>query len=482
MCQHLTDPNRGILRIDCGVRVDLDCERTLTCAAGGEVSGIIVLMNEKILTDRQLRGGQGPPIVELAVSEMGFVWRPTSQHDTGVDGEIELRNPATGAMTGLIVKVQIKSTESLANETADSFDYSPERRDVRYWQSHNVPVILVICRPSAREAFWLPIRDITSGGGERKKFRFDKRKDRFDKAAAGHLTEFARATTPWANAPSLVTKEQLLSNLLPVTALPEKLFLGETSYSDPKQVGDALRERSLTCEFVLKNKRILTPRDLTSPQYQFLADQGNVEDFPVDVWANTDDADRKRDFVRLLNGCTRALFQQGKVKLKFDKGTGCYFFPASSDLKPYSISYMSNKKVADREVFKVMSYKGKVLGYRHSALVAHYVRHDSIWYLEVTPTYFFSYNGHALSNRHSKWLKRIKEDEKNLAVRGQLVMWISILTDGGDLLNSEYPFLEFGQPPVFELNVGLSDDAWRAHETAADKASAKISGQQFALI
>lgn len=439
-------------------------------------------MKGKTFTDNQLRGGQGPAIVELAVSEMGFVWRPTSQHDTGIDGEIEVRDPVSGAMTGLIIKAQVKTSRSLVNETEEDFDYSPERRDVRYWLSYNVPVILIVCQSTTKDAFWLPVREFAPGSGERTRLHFNKTRDRLGKGSAARLVEFAKATTPWANAPSLDVSETLLSNLLPVSRLPERLFLGETAYPDAKRVGNALRERNLACEFVLKNRRILTPRDLSDAKYRFLVDQGTVEDFAIGEWADTDDQDKKRDFVHLLNGCTRALFNSGKTHLIFDRNQGCYFFPASPDLRPYNVSYMSSKKKTDRQVFKVMRLRGNVLGYRHSAMVAHYARYDKTWYLEVTPTYYFSQNGRALSRRHSKWLKGIKEQEKNGSVRGQLVMWASILTEPGDLLDDEYPFLAFGSPTSFVLGVGVDDQAWRDHESAASVAAEKITGQQFELV
>ena len=63
-------------------------------------------MSDKKLTDQQLLGEQGIAVISLAVSQMGYVWRPTSQHDTGIDGEIEIRDSASGIVSGLIIKVQ----------------------------------------------------------------------------------------------------------------------------------------------------------------------------------------------------------------------------------------------------------------------------------------------------------------------------------------------------------------------------------------
>ncbi len=73
-------------------------------------------MADKKLANKQLLGEQGIALISLAVSGMGFVWRPTSQHDTGIDGEIELRDPVSGAVSGLSLKVQSKAVSAFPNE------------------------------------------------------------------------------------------------------------------------------------------------------------------------------------------------------------------------------------------------------------------------------------------------------------------------------------------------------------------------------
>lgn len=77
--------------------------------------------DDKKLTDRQLLGSQGTSLIDLVVSRMGFVWRPTAQHDAGIDGEIEVRDPSTSRMTGLLIKVQSKAVSGFANETDEGF-------------------------------------------------------------------------------------------------------------------------------------------------------------------------------------------------------------------------------------------------------------------------------------------------------------------------------------------------------------------------
>lgn len=141
-------------------------------------------MTMKKLTDNALLGEQGASLISLAISKMGFVWRPTSQHDTGIDGEIEIRDSATGAVSGLIIKVQSKALTVLPNDSEDGFDYWPTQADVEYWLGHNVPVILVVSRPATNDVFWQTV-ERPSGPTSPKKFHFSKSNDRLDASSKG---------------------------------------------------------------------------------------------------------------------------------------------------------------------------------------------------------------------------------------------------------------------------------------------------------
>jgi hypothetical protein len=440
--------------------------------------------NDKKLTDRQLLGGQGTSLIDLLVSKMGFVWRPTAQHDTGIDGEIEARDGATGRMTGLLVKVQSKALSSLANETDEGFDYWPEERDMRYWRGHNLPVILVVSRPATAEVYWQSVRD-QMATPDAKRFHFVKARDRLNEDARGRLVQLAQSASPGSVAPALAKHEELTSNLLPVVRLPERLYLAETKFRSGKEIGDLLKETNernaedaksdstlarpdLRVEFVLKNGRILTVRDLTDPRYEFLCDRGTVEDFPTSEWALANAPDKQRDFVHLMNQCLREMLRSMPEHLWFDRDSRCFFFPPSRDRKPYDYAYRGAKKETAREVFKerINKSKGHIMGYRHSAMMAQFYRFDASWYLEVTPTYFFTKDGAQKSKWHEEWLKGIKELEKNNAVRGQLLMWADLLAEVPDLLGDGYPFLRFGPPVAFATDHGLDDSSWAVSESS----------------
>ncbi len=444
-------------------------------------------MEAKKLTDQQLLGERGVALIAAKVAEMGFVWRPTATLDTGIDGEIELRDAATGEMSGLIIKVQSKAVSRFENETADGFDYSPSRKDVDYWLKHNVPVILVVSRPSTNEAYWLPVRE-TTGQVRQLRLRYAKSQNRLDESAAAALLEYTRSSTPGARGYALRKTEKLTSNLYPVTALPLRLYLAETPHRTPKEVAKALDGHNISFEFALRNKRLLTPRDLTDPRYQFLCDRGTVEDFPASEWASSDDPDQQRDFVWILNQCLSQFLRTSTSRIRRDKISSAYYFPSKQELqkseekKPeaggMSRGYQGQKKATSREVVKALTNKklGHVMGYRHAAMWAQFSRYGGKWYLEVTPTYRFSQpDGVRTSQYASDWLKGIKQLENNSALLGQLVMWEDILVNRNeDLFVDPYPFLGFGRPLSFDLDRGLEDAAWTASDESSTSSSEEM--------
>jgi hypothetical protein len=155
------------------------------------------------------------------------------------------------------------------------------------------------------------------------------------------------------------------------------------------------------------------------------------------------------------------------ARLRFDKGTKSYYFPSNDRNQPYSYEYKSHKNTTAREVVKRLENKKErhTMGFRHSAMRPRFFRFEKQWYLELTPTYFFTQpDGMTQSRFHEGWLKRIKEFEKNGAVLGQVVMWEHILL--AEDLFVPYPYLAFGPLLSFSSDRGIDDGAWTAAEDA----------------
>src|SRR5439155_5170898 len=142
----------------------------------------------KIIHENWIQGQRGVNFVERVVLDMGFTWEAT-RVDVGVDGQIEIRDPTTGAMKNWILRAQVKERQSFVRETPESFEFVCDEDDLSYWLGGTTPNILIVCRPSTNEAYWISIRDYFRDPVVRKSRRvlFDKRKNRFSKDSAPEL-------------------------------------------------------------------------------------------------------------------------------------------------------------------------------------------------------------------------------------------------------------------------------------------------------
>jgi hypothetical protein len=100
----------------------------------------------KTVTDNQRNGELGETLVKAAVLKLGHVFEGRGRLETGIDGTIEFRDPATGRMLGKTVAVQVKTTANGAYSREDKtgFEYLLRTADLEYWRNTNRP------RPNSR--------------------------------------------------------------------------------------------------------------------------------------------------------------------------------------------------------------------------------------------------------------------------------------------------------------------------------------------
>jgi Domain of unknown function (DUF4365) len=66
--------------------------------------------SQKLLNPNQPTEQLGLIFIQKFAHQIGAIWRPTPNHDYGIDGELELTD--RGVVTGTIIKVQVKSGAS----------------------------------------------------------------------------------------------------------------------------------------------------------------------------------------------------------------------------------------------------------------------------------------------------------------------------------------------------------------------------------
>ncbi len=118
-------------------------------------------------------GDAGIALIHQRVSAMDHVWHERTV-DAGIDGTIELRDPATGEVSNCHLQVQSKASDNdFPGETADRFHYDCDERDLDYWMKSSMPVLLVCSHPKRGEAWWVHIQSYFADPARRASGRVD---------------------------------------------------------------------------------------------------------------------------------------------------------------------------------------------------------------------------------------------------------------------------------------------------------------------
>lgn len=116
------------------------------------------------------QGELGVNIVSRIVSDT-FGWlfkRVHQEHDFGIDGQIELVTDS-GAVTAQMLAVQIKCGKTFFREKNKwGYIYRGELKHFNYLANYPIPVIIIICDPESKDAFWVHFQkektQLTSAG------------------------------------------------------------------------------------------------------------------------------------------------------------------------------------------------------------------------------------------------------------------------------------------------------------------------------
>lgn len=442
------------------------------------------LRRRKALPVQMTLGQQGINFIEKIVLEMGCRWQQTSSTDVGIDGIIELFDPSTREALGIVLHVQSKATErDWDDETDTTFTFPCRREDVDYWVRGNAPVLLIVSRPKTNEAYWVSIKDYFADTNRKQSLRvhFNKKGDRFSVDAYAKLLTLSKPPELGLYLAPVPKSERLISNLVEVRSFGPRLFVADTPLRLREDVFAYFRgtgERAPTA-FVLKNKRLITFHDLRERPWKDMCDQGTVEDFESREWAYSAEIDRRNEFVELLNG---ALEDKLYPDVRLWRKNELFAFSLPGGGRRQIRYVLPSGRQGKRTVLEVYTHEwqGKsYTRYRHWAFEWSFRLYDGSWFLELTPTYLFTWNGRSIDRRHSELLKGIKRREHSPAVLAQLLVWSQYLQREGDLFAEAYPYLSFGPPREFQLDVGIDEKRWLTWE---GKEAEKVAASQQRLL
>lgn len=421
----------------------------------------------KKITDNQLIGELGEAAVRKRFLSMGFQFDHRSRLEAGIDGLAEVM--IDGEPTARMIAVQIKSTRAgkYRSENETSFTYLLELKDLQYWKTSNLPVIVVLYRESDDSHYWCQIQN--QPGAEQRVLAFDKSRDNLDRSS---LDRLAALTVPVNGfgyyVPPLGGGEAALVNMFPIT-LPAEIFVASTPFDSKRAIKELFdQEEPPRFDWVIKDGTFWSFHDPREAVTAAIVDLDQVEAIETPLIAFHQEIDEQNNFSFLLR---QTLQHQMQNDLAWDKENKHFYIRAIEDSQPRTFHYQSAKVKTKADVVNVsMSTKmpGKVGFVRHHAFVPRFECMMDQWFLMVSPTYHFTTNGFSRHLHPDALLSGKKRLENNASIRGQVIMWHRFLTQheqrGSGLFADEDAgpaiMLRFQPPPEVDLPTTVPDDVW----------------------
>jgi hypothetical protein len=393
--------------------------------------------------------------ISLVVHGMRCIWREQEKDDIGIDGEIELckaREDGDGVIgTGKIVKAQSKSGLSyVLKDSQNSFASPVSEKDLKYWNSLNVPMIYIVYHPEDDCLYW---KDIKSYVRETKdvftpplRIEFNKKTDKFDESSYEELCELCE------HAPeriSLDANEIIYSNLLKVDVLPPYVFVSPVLPEKRPQFHDRLSGH--IPPYVYKSGTVFTLDDPTENHHAISSViDGMPEKISTEDWISQD-SEAERNLKFLLNGLLHRYLRSIGLNYR-DKPRQYFYNTGLAEDSPIRKQWKTRKGYnKERQVAKYYTY-GSIKFYKHNALETKFENFGEHWALSLQPRLFFSTDGtHKWKGKKAaSFAIRARSTEYNNQYLNHLLFWAYQMSKGEDTFS-----LKVGNQVVMKISGKL---------------------------
>lgn len=256
--------------------------------------------------------------------------------------------------------------------------------------------------------------------------------------------------------------EECFANLIELRHFPETLYVAPANSGTRKGIWAQLNQEGqarISNAWAVHENMLYSLVDPRESRLQDVIDLGALEQFDAREWAFSTDEKARRLFVQLLNGALRD--DLGAQGVRYFKDQDVYAFLGWPDEPPRKLRYQN---VHLRSTVTVVSHyerktkEGEAKPYqRHGAFQGRFRFLGGKWYLEITPTYRFTFNGKDLDWYHKFLLSGIKRLEKNRAVLSQLLIWQSVLRAPSRRANYTQ-LLDFAPLTPFSFRAEVDED------------------------
>lgn len=284
--------------------------------------------------------------------------------------------------------------------------------------------------------------------------------------------------------------EKIVTNLLPVS-FPKSLYIADLELNKKEIIEKSqnhekpLSRKSKTRDVIFSalhqsgqgvsgdwinfRKQLITFHDLSNPNsiFRSVIDPGTVTEVsPLEFYEENND--KKYAFVTLLKACLRKRLFHQRIKWNFENRL-FIFTPRGDDIDTVRKETWYQKKKATRKVFQPHSYinskKEEITYYEHLAFRVRFLEVSDEWYLQITPDWYFSWDGWKKYFYSKEKVIYKKKVERNKAVYNHLQFIVSKLRSKPSLNmfvspETQEDFLEFGKIVSFDSHPLLNDQHW----------------------
>jgi hypothetical protein len=418
----------------------------------------------KFYDKRTLNHEQAVAWAKQQILQMRFAFNETHT-EAGIDAFVELADPQTGAAAACFLGVQVKTQEQFAAESAEQFSFYADGDDLNYWNSSQIPVLLLVCKARTSEAYGIFVQDYFNIAENRTKktIIFNKQNHRFESGDIWQrrLLDSAVPRSRGLSFPPNPAPEELSSNLLEVI-LPQTVFTGRSSFKHRREViGELRKADSYASEFIIRDGSVWSLHSLYDTVWNSIIENPTIKRTAFLELAFHQEPS-KRDYAReLLTLCLTARLRQEEIHWFRDEEMFIYY-PNREQAQRVRKSVRNKRGETKIGLLHVTERGGRTIRCRHAAMMAKFVDIGDKYFLQIDPTWCFTRDGY---KKHPRWedlIRRIRIMQKERDYHSALRLWREILTPGGDLMRQNYPFLNFGDYLHFESPVSVADNLWKS--------------------
>lgn len=269
--------------------------------------------------------------------------------------------------------------------------------------------------------------------------------------------------------PAPLATTEVFVNLARLSEFPSTVYVAPAKVGTLKQAWAKLLKDPrdhIPRAWALQNKMLYSFNDPSSAPLRKIADATATEEHSAVDLAQSSDPEKRRLFVQLLNGALRD--DLGIMGVRYFHDDQVFAFFGRLKEEPRTVKYRNVRQESTMTVVFHYPFETKKDGrskksvlLRHLCFQGRFRWLDGEWYLEINPTYRFTFDGKAKHFVHETRLKGIKRLEGNRAVLSQVLLWCDLLARSHAATTESRRLLHFNKIPPFVLAAPAMGEAQR---------------------